>query len=116
MTPRTSHEQRGFARKLRREMSTAEAILWRTLRGRGIGAKFRRQLPIGPFVADFACVEAKLVVELDGAPHDAADRKARDVDRDAWLARQGWRVLRFQNELVLGGGDHVVDQIKKGLA
>ena len=97
-------------------MSMAEVMLWRSLRGRGIDAKFRRQLPIGPYVADFACVDAKLIVELDGEPHDTERRQATDKERDAWLIRQGWRVLRFPNEMVLGGGDLVIDQIKLALA
>ena len=116
MTTRTSQEQLGFARKLRREMSTAEAMLWRSLRGRGIGTKFRRQLPIGPYVADFVCMEARLIVELDGEPHNTPDRKRHDMERDTWLARQGWRVLRFPNDIVIGGGDIVIDQIKAAIA
>ena len=116
MTTRTSQEQLGFARKLRREMSTAEAVLWRSLRNSALGVKLRRQLPIGPFVADFACVEAHLIVELDAEPHGTPERQDRDGERDCWLTRQGWRVLRFPNDVVIGGGDIVLDQIKAAIA
>ena len=115
MTPRVRDEHLDFARQLRREMTNAESMLWRSLRGRGDTARFRRQVPIGPYVADFACLPAKLIVELDGAPHEAPEKKQADHERDAWFARQGWRVLRFQNEFVLGGGDLVVEWIKKEL-
>ena len=89
MPPRTSDEQLSFARRLRKEMTAAETMLWRTLRNRGIAAKFRRQVPIGPYFADFACVPARLIVELDGRPHDDPEREDRDAHRDAWLTEQG---------------------------
>ncbi len=92
------------ARALRRDMTTAEDILWRCLRGRGFhGMKFRRQVPVGPFIADFACLERKLIIELDGRPHEAPERQAYDQRRDDWLEQQGWRVLRLDNERVIGG-------------
>jgi len=58
------------ARRLRREMTLAEMILWRGLRDRGIGGKFRRQVPIGCYIADFVCIAARMIVELDGPSHD----------------------------------------------
>jgi BirA family biotin operon repressor/biotin-[acetyl-CoA-carboxylase] ligase len=64
-------------------MTVAETILWRALRDRGVGAKFRRQVPIGPYIADFVCIEHRLVVELDSATYDRASRKVYDVHRDA---------------------------------
>lgn len=71
-------EQTAFARRLRREMTAAEAIVWRALRGsRLAGGKFRRQVPVGLFVADFLCPGAKLIVALDGAPHDDPARRTR---------------------------------------
>ena len=92
------------ARTLRRNMTVAEDMLWRCLRGRGFrGMKFRRQTPIGPFIADFACLDEKLIVELDGRPHETPERQAYDQRRDAWFMGQGWRVLRLDNERVIGG-------------
>ena len=116
MVPRVSDERLSNARRLRKEMTGAETMLWRSLRGRGLGAKFRRQVPIGPYVADFACVATRLVVELDGRPHETAERAAHDRCRDSWLAGQGWRVLRIPNDIVIGGGDIVIGRIRAALA
>ena len=88
----------GFARHLRGSMTDAEARLWFHLRNRAfIGRKFRRQHPIGPYIADFACPEARLVVELDGGQHV----EARDAIRTACLEARGYHVLRFWNNDVL---------------
>jgi very-short-patch-repair endonuclease len=92
---RTDRIQLERARRLRREMTDAERRLWAMLRGSQLeGAKFRRQVPIGRYIADFACFKSKLIVELDGSQH--AD-SAYDAERDAWLEAQGFRVLRFWN-------------------
>ena len=74
------------ARRLRRKMWPPEAQLWSRLRKRAPGKPvFRRQHPIGPYVLDFYCAEARLAVEIDGYSHDVGDRPRRDVRRDAWL-------------------------------
>ncbi|WP_237478550.1 endonuclease domain-containing protein [Lichenibacterium dinghuense] len=110
------NEQTTFARRLRREMTTAETMVWRALRdGRVAGAKFRRQVPVGPYVADFLCRDAKLVVELDGAPHDDPEQRVRDAERDAWLGHQGFRVLRFSNDLAIGGTQILVQRVEAAL-
>ncbi len=81
-------------RRLRREMSPPEVILWNELRNRRLaGLKFRRQHPLGPYFADFYCHEARLVVEIDGASH--RDRVAHDRHRDAWMRSQGLQILRI---------------------
>uniref|UniRef100_A0A7C4CB57 Endonuclease domain-containing protein n=1 Tax=candidate division WOR-3 bacterium TaxID=2052148 RepID=A0A7C4CB57_UNCW3 len=91
---------RDRARRLRRDSTDAERILWRGLRDRRLcGLKFRRQHPIGRFVADFACPQARLVVELDGGQH--ARRTSGDIHRDRVLRGLGYRVLRFWNGDVL---------------
>lgn len=90
------HPNRDRARKLRREQTDAEGKLWYRLRARRLaGYKFKRQFPIGPFIADFACVELKLIIEADGGQH--AERQAYDANRSRWLQSKGWRVLRFWN-------------------
>jgi very-short-patch-repair endonuclease len=104
------------ARRLRREMTNAETMLWRSLRDRGLGMKFRRKVPVGPYIADFLCKEAMLIVELDGPPHDDPDQRQHDARRDAWLRAQGWRVLRFSNDLVIGGGNIILDKIRAEIA
>ena len=82
------------ARELRRAMSLPEGLLWQELRKRPDGLKFRRQHPIGQYVAGFYCPAAKLVIEVDGVSHDMGDRPQRDERRDAWLAEQGYQVIR----------------------
>lgn len=83
-----------FARHLRRTMTHAEASLWHHLRNRALmGCKFRRQHPMGPYIVDFACLEKKLVVELDGSQHNGAE----DAFRTQNIEAMGYRVLRFWN-------------------
>jgi very-short-patch-repair endonuclease len=85
------------ARRLRQGQTEAENALWSILRaGRTCGLKFRRQHPIGPFYADFACVKHMLIVELDGEYHDQVVEA--DLERQAFLENLGWKVLRFTNE------------------
>lgn len=88
--------QRDFARKLRHRQTSAEDELWQALRGRRLGGcKFRRQAPIGPYVVDFLCFDAKLIVEVDGKQHaELADYDAR---RTAELEAQGFVVIRVAN-------------------
>ena len=94
-------------------MTRAETLLWAMLRNRGLdGLKFRRQTPIGGYVADFFCEERKLVIELDGAPHERPAQQEHDGQRDAWLRAQGFCVLRIPNEVVLGGGDGALQAIR----
>ncbi|HEU4857931.1 MAG TPA: DUF559 domain-containing protein [Rhodanobacteraceae bacterium] len=89
----------GFARRLRRDMTDAERRLWHYLRRRQLlGFRFRRQFPIGPYIVDFACLEAKLVIEVDGSQHFDA---AGDIARTQRLHEHGCRVLRFWNNDVL---------------
>lgn len=88
--PRMLRPEVAVARKLRRQMSYPEVLLWQWLRGQQTGYKFRKQHPIGPYVADFCCLSARLVVEIDGAYHGYAD----DGDRDAFMKENGFRVLR----------------------
>jgi very-short-patch-repair endonuclease len=89
---------RVFARKLRKKLTDAETILWSRLRGcRLDGLKFRRQHPIKAYVADFACIEARLVVEVDGATHATKRELEHDAIRTRVLTREGWRILRVTN-------------------
>lgn len=88
------------ARRLRREATLPERLLWGILRNGQLGGlKFRRQHPIGPYIADYYCHAAKLIVELDGDSHDATGEY--DLRRDDYMRRQGLRVLRILNDDVL---------------
>jgi primosomal protein N' (replication factor Y) len=94
------------ARRLRRQDTDAEARLWSALRAHRLGGwKWKRQLPFGPFILDFACVEARLVVEVDGGQH--AERTVYDARRTAFIEAAGWRVVRFWNSDVLTNRDGV---------
>ncbi len=84
------------ARSLRRAATPAERALWVYLARSQLGTRFSRQMPVGPYFADFLCRELALVVELDGHSHDVAPE--RDVRRDAWMAEHGFTVLRFAND------------------
>jgi very-short-patch-repair endonuclease len=102
------------AKALRRDMTDAELKLWAKLRRDQVeGLAFRKQVPIGPYVADFACLTRKLVIEVDGGQHDA--RKAEDDARTRWLESQGYRVLRFWNNEVLGNCEGVLTVIVAAL-
>lgn len=89
------------ARKLRAEMSLPEVLLWRELRGKPMGMKFRRQFPVAGYVADFACMEARLLIEIDGKAHDMGERPERDAARDDLLNGLGWQVARYPARDVL---------------
>ena len=116
MREHTSDKAFRNARNLRGEMTKAEELLWQALRDRRLlGLKFRRQMPIGHYIADFACVQHKLIVECDGRPHDDPDRRQRDAERDAWLREQGWLILRIPNDRVIGGTDLVLSDIRSAL-
>lgn len=100
------------ARRLRENMTTAERKLWSELRGRRLGGlKFRRQRPIGPYIADFVCYGPKIVVEVDGGQHGVGDMIADDFARARWLESQGFKVLRFWNIDVLQNLDSVLEKI-----
>jgi len=94
----------------------AENLFWQQVRaGRFHGYKFKRQVPIAPYIVDFLCAEARVIVELDGAPHDNPEQQAHDERRDAFLRSQGFRVLRFSNDLMLGNGNLVLDSVRQAI-
>jgi very-short-patch-repair endonuclease len=102
------------ARKLRSQMTNAEKTLWLALRDRRFGSfKFRRQVPIGPYVADFLRFETRLVVEVDGGQHAES---GRDLKRDRWLAENDFRVVRFWNNEVLSNLEGVLTALAVELA
>ena len=109
MRQKVGTRQRGHAQQMRRDGTDAERRLWNHLRdGRLDGLKFRRQVPVGRYIADFACFDARVIVEVDGDQHAESPY---DVARDADLAARGFRVLRFWNHDVLRSTDDVVQTI-----
>lgn len=102
------------ARNLRRNQTTAEEKLWARLRNRQLeGHKFRRQVPLGRFIVDFSCYDARLVVELDGGQH--GESEAEDAARTGWLESRGFRVLRFWNNEVMENMEGVLTIIAEAL-
>ena len=99
------------ARKLRRNMTEAERKLWRLLRNNQLGVHFRRQVPLGPYVLDFLCLPAKLVVELDGSQHYHKTGLAFDSKRGAYLRAKGLKVFRFNNREFLTNPSGVMQSI-----
>ena len=97
------------ARKMRREPTTAERILWVRLKGRRLGVKFRRQHPINQFIVDFCCLRSRLVIEVDGEIHSS--QKGRDIERDRIIENLGYQVLRFTNNQACNETDKVIEII-----
>ncbi|WP_066801005.1 endonuclease domain-containing protein [Sphingomonas soli] len=100
-----------LAQHLRRTMSLPEALLWRELRRRPAGHKFRRQHPAGRFVLDFYCAKARLAIEVDGEIHARGNQPERDATRDAWLRAQGVGICRIPAREVLEDMDAVIRHI-----
>ena len=102
------------ARAMRRAPTPAEKALWRILRDRSLGVKFRRQHPLGRFIVDFCCPSHRLVVELDGKAHE--DQAERDAERSEFLRCGGYEVIRFGNAEVLGHPVQTIRRIRHALA
>jgi very-short-patch-repair endonuclease len=99
-----------LARQLRRNATDAERRLWFLLRQRQLAEfRFRRQVPLGPYIVDFACLAEKLIVEVDGGQHN--ERQGEDAARTVWLAARGYRVMRFWNSDVLRTPEAVAEAI-----
>ncbi len=102
----------GLAKNLRKKQTDAEKALWNRLRNRQLGKlKFKRQQPIGKYIADFICFEKMLVVEIDGGQHGEEEGLKKDAVRDEWFRTRGYKVLRFSNHEVLKNPDGVLTAI-----
>ena len=109
--------QRDRAKQLRRAMTRAETLLWRHLKAHRLAALgFRRQSPMGSYIADFVAHSCKLVIEVDGESHDFEERIRGDRRRDEWFAARGYRVLRFTNDEVMKNLEGVVVAISLAAA
>ena len=105
------------AKKLRTQRTKAEAAMWNMLRDlRPLGARFRRETPIGPYIADVAWLSARVIVEVDGDSHETDAGRRHAQRRDQFLRAQGFIVLRFDNSQVLDGPDHVFLRIREHIA
>jgi very-short-patch-repair endonuclease len=103
-------------RRLRRNLTPAEALLWRNLKNAQLeGKKFRRQHGIGPYIVDFYCPECRVIVELDGAGHQGILAGERDAARTEYLQKLGIQVLRFENHVVFDSLEFVLQSIRAAL-
>ena len=111
MADELSERLRGFARAMRKDPTKAENMLWQMLRGRKLERmKFKRQEPMGPYIADFVCHERKLIIEADGGQHSES---ASDLERDRYFEAKGYRILRFWNDEIERNSDAVALHIIK---
>ena len=100
-----------MARRLRREMSLPEVLLWQRLKASPMGITFRKQHPIDPYFVDFYCASSKLIIEVDGEAHDRGDRPARDEARDAFLNGMGYRLVRIPARDLLANADRTAEAV-----
>jgi cyclase len=100
------------AKDLRNNLTHAEMVLWGFLKTKPLGYKFRRQHPIGIYIADFFCYKLKFVIELDGPVHNKEDVRKRDIERQKILESEGLGVFRFTNEEVMRYPERVIEKIK----
>ena len=105
-----------LARRIRKESTEEEKLLWSYLRRKSLfGFKFRRQEQIGDYIVDFVCYEKKLIIELDGGHHNQNETKINDVRRQKWLVSQGFSVIRFWNSEVMKNIGGVLQKIKQNI-
>ena len=104
--------RRAAAKKLRANTTPHERALWRALKELPVdGTHFRRQAPIGPYIVDFFCPAKRLIVEIDGGHHNNDETTERDRERQLWLEREGYRVIRFWNSNITGELTAVLERI-----
>lgn len=104
------------SKNMRKQPTEAEDLLWQVFKGKQLdGFKFRRQHIIGSFIADFICLKKNLIIEIDGLIHQLPENKTSDQNRTKWLEKEGYRVIRFTNDQVLGNLDKVIERIKHEL-
>jgi very-short-patch-repair endonuclease len=103
-----------FRRRLRKNLTPAEATLWKSLKNRQVdGRRFRRQFSVGNYILDFYCPEEKLAIELDGQGHYTIWGAIRDDERSAFLNKQGIKVIRFENIVVFEDMESVLEEIRR---
>ena len=101
-----------FAKRQKKNPTDAERLLWEHLKGGQLGQPFRRQHVIGEFIADFICLPAHLIIEIDGRYHQLPEQQVDDEARTQWLNQYGYRVTRFTNEQVMFDTNNVIEAIK----
>ena len=102
-----------YVKENRRKETQAESILWKYLRMDQLGVHFRRQYIIGNYIADFACLAKRLIIEIDGGYHQLPTQQVSDSERTEWLEDQGFKVIRFTNEEILFDTDNTIKKIQE---
>ncbi|MBI0476596.1 endonuclease domain-containing protein [Sphingomonas sp. MA1305] len=110
-SPQSLRPETALARQLRRDMSLPEVLLWQRLKGQQAGIKFRKQHPVGSYVADFYCSATRTIVEVDGETHNRGSRPAHDAQRDAFLIGNGYRILHVSATEVLRDVDAAAEAV-----
>ena len=111
--PDTYNIVKEYARENRKYQTTSEAILWETIRKKQLGVKFRRQHIIGDYIADFICLEKRLIIEIDGGYHNKPEQADFDRMRTEWFQKKGYHVIRFTNEEIAYNIKEVLQTIKQ---
>lgn len=106
---------KAYARENRKNQTDAESILWNHIRGKSLGVIFLRQYIIGDYIADFACLEPKLVIEVDGGYHSEPRQAEDNTMRQEWLEKQGFKVIRFTNAEIECDIDNIINRIRMTL-
>ena len=111
---KSSPSKTAFAKVLRKDQTPGEKALWRKIRSRRFyGFKFRRQVPIGPYIADFLCIDKKLIIEIDGYTHFEEGAAEKDKKREDYLIKKGFKVIRFKNSTALENIDYIFGELKR---
>lgn len=106
---------KAYARENRKNQTEAESILWGLIKRKSLGVTFLRQYIIGDYITDFACLEPKLVVEVDGGYHSEPRQAEDDAMRQEWLEKQGFKVIRFTNAEVECDIENTINKIRMAL-
>ena len=102
-----------LAKKNREHPTPAESALWKFLKNNALGCTFKRQHIVGAYIADFICIQARLIIEIDGGYHQLPEQQISDLERQQWLESQGFKVIRFTNEEVMADIERVIDTIER---
>jgi very-short-patch-repair endonuclease len=102
-----------LAKKNREHPTPAESALWKFLKNNALGCTFKRQHVVGAYIADFICIQARLIIEIDGGYHQLPEQQISDLERQQWLESQGFKVIRFTNEEVMADIERVIDTIER---
>lgn len=106
---------KGFAVQMRRNPTEGESIMWNLISNNSFGVHFRRQHIIEDYIADFICLKLKIIIEIDGGYHFSRNQIVKDAERTFWLKQNGYEVIRFSNNEVIGNTDEVISKLNQSI-